>query len=380
MQLSVCMIVKNEEENIQKALNSIIDVADEIVVVDTGSNDCTVKIAKEVGAKVFHFQWIDDFSAARNEAIQKAEGKWIFWIDADEELLVESKKLLKEAIRDKSTLGYYVLRRDLIDKTKHDLYTEMWQLRLFQNIPDLKFKGRCHPHFSPSEHEIAESLGLKIKHSKIILKHYGYTPNLRNIKLERAARLLKLELEERPGQLYYMIEYGRTLHKLRDPQAFEILSNAAKIVIKYKNENKPPTPMVAALFEYLLQIPENKLPAGFTRKILEELCEHWFPKGAPLLWLRAKYKFIQQEYTEAENLLRRLIYMGETQDYDRHISFDPCIIGDDAKLNLGVCLVRQAKLKEAKAIFKKLLKSSRKKEAKANLKVIKEIIQHYGSF
>ncbi|MCI9485617.1 MAG: glycosyltransferase [Lachnospiraceae bacterium] len=84
IRISQCMIVKNEEKNIERALSWGRDVVWEQIVVDTGSTDHTVEIAKRMGARLFHFDWIDDFAAAKNYAIEKAGGDWIAFLDADE--------------------------------------------------------------------------------------------------------------------------------------------------------------------------------------------------------------------------------------------------------------------------------------------------------
>ena len=84
VRLSQCMIVKNEEKNIERALSWGKDIMYEQIVVDTGSTDRTVEIAKGMGAKVYHFEWIDDFAAAKNYAIEQAKGDWIAFLDADE--------------------------------------------------------------------------------------------------------------------------------------------------------------------------------------------------------------------------------------------------------------------------------------------------------
>ena len=84
IRLSQCMIVKNEEKNIRRALSWGREIVCEQIVVDTGSTDRTVEIAEEMGAKVYHFAWCDDFSAAKNYAIEQASGDWIAFLDADE--------------------------------------------------------------------------------------------------------------------------------------------------------------------------------------------------------------------------------------------------------------------------------------------------------
>src|SRR5688572_14882447 len=85
--LSVCMIVRDEAENLARALASVKDVADEIVVVDTGSVDNSVAVARSFGARIGHFTWCEDFAAARNVAVGMATSRWILSLDADEELL-----------------------------------------------------------------------------------------------------------------------------------------------------------------------------------------------------------------------------------------------------------------------------------------------------
>src|SRR5438132_13758737 len=83
---SLCMIVRNEEQNLAACLESVADLMDEIVVVDTGSNDRTGDVARRFGARVFDFPWVDSFAAARNESLRRATGDWIFWLDADERI------------------------------------------------------------------------------------------------------------------------------------------------------------------------------------------------------------------------------------------------------------------------------------------------------
>jgi glycosyltransferase involved in cell wall biosynthesis len=82
--VSLTMIVRNEEDHLGKCLESVRGLFDEIIIVDTGSTDRTKEIAREFGAKVFDFVWIDDFAAARNEALSHATGDYAFWLDADD--------------------------------------------------------------------------------------------------------------------------------------------------------------------------------------------------------------------------------------------------------------------------------------------------------
>lgn len=90
--LSLCMIVKNEEKTLGKCLDSICDLVDEIIIVDTGSSDLTLKIAEKYTNKIYHFQWIDDFSAARNFSFSKSSMDYIMWLDADDVFSQKGKR------------------------------------------------------------------------------------------------------------------------------------------------------------------------------------------------------------------------------------------------------------------------------------------------
>ena len=91
--MSLTMIVRDEEKNLSSCLESVRGVFDEIIVVDTGSKDRTIEIARSFGASVFAFEWIDSFAAARNEALSHAKGDYAFWLDADD--VVEPRELEK---------------------------------------------------------------------------------------------------------------------------------------------------------------------------------------------------------------------------------------------------------------------------------------------
>ncbi|MBJ6362725.1 glycosyltransferase [Paenibacillus sp. GCM10012307] len=94
--ISLCMIVRNEENSLAKCLAGVAGIADEIIIVDTGSTDKTKEIAKSFGAKIYDFKWIDDFAAARNYSFSKATKEYILWLDADDTIEEKDQKLLRE--------------------------------------------------------------------------------------------------------------------------------------------------------------------------------------------------------------------------------------------------------------------------------------------
>jgi hypothetical protein len=380
VRLSVCLIARNEEQNLPRALKSIGGIADEVIVTDTGSTDATAHIAAQFGAQVHHFPWCDDFSAARNFTLDQARGQWVLWLDADEELLPGSDEELTRSLESDQVLAYNVIRQDLVRSDRLDLYAQMWQLRLFRLDPDLRFRGRCHPQFFPPVHETAKGKGLSVGTSTITLRHDGYVPAVLRSKLERGLRLLELELHDRPGQFYYLVEYGRTLLALEnDERGWAVVAEAAEQLVPVLNHRTPFSSMIAPLLECLLQLPEDRLPPGITMNTLLDLSERWFPRAAPLLWIRAKREFDNGSFEEAEGVLRLLLEMGRAHSYDRSVSFNPAIIGDDALLNLGACLLRQEKMDEAERCFKGLLKSdTRGSEARSNLDAIGRLRRDFG--
>lgn len=138
MKLSAVLIVKNEEELVSNALESVKEF-DEIVVVDTGSTDRTVEIAKQYTDKVFFFPWVDDFSAARNYAIEKATGDWIYSIDADQKLL-SPISLVKEEVERAEQGGHKTVLVKTLTAGPH----AHWREVLFKKDSEVFWKGAYH--------------------------------------------------------------------------------------------------------------------------------------------------------------------------------------------------------------------------------------------
>lgn len=109
--LSLTMIVKNEEETLERVLSCVKPLCDEMVIVDTGSTDRTVEIAQRMGARVCYFEWVDDFAAARNFAMAQCTGDWLIWLDADDvisEECLERMLELKHTVLNDSFDGVFI--------------------------------------------------------------------------------------------------------------------------------------------------------------------------------------------------------------------------------------------------------------------------------
>jgi len=204
--LSVCLIVKNEEQFLEQCLQSVRDLAWQIVVVDTGSTDRTVEIAKKFKVEVHAFAWNDDFSGARNEALKYATGDWVLSLDADEELLPEHRQTILKEMGSAKVMAY---RLPIIEKGKEREGCS-YVPRLFRNAPGIFFLGRVHEQVFSSVLVRCQQWGLENVLGRTALLHHGYAPELvsgRN-KIERNLRLLKLAVEELPNEPSLLMSLG----------------------------------------------------------------------------------------------------------------------------------------------------------------------------
>ena len=152
MDLTLCTIVKNEEATLLQTLDSVKGVVDEIVVVDTGSGDRTREIARDFGARVYEFEWCDDFAAARNESLKHARGDWILVLDADEVLVPEIVPQIQQAIKGDRLLLINLIRQEIgASQSPYSLVS-----RLFRNRPDIRFSRPYHAMVDDSVAEILQ--------------------------------------------------------------------------------------------------------------------------------------------------------------------------------------------------------------------------------
>ncbi len=217
LRLSVCLIAKDEEKFLAQCLASVRGLADQIIVVDTGSTDRTVEIAKEHGAEVHHFAWSDDFSAARNAALEHATGDWILILDADEELPHESHAPLRKLLRQSSAMAW---RLPIIDVGREDEGCS-YVPRLFRNAPALFYVGRVHEQVFSSLEVRRRDWGLDNRLGDAPLRHHGYRPELvkdRN-KIQRNLRLLEKAIVELPNEPSLLMNYGLELTRSGNPEA-----------------------------------------------------------------------------------------------------------------------------------------------------------------
>lgn len=178
VRISLPLVVKNEEQYIERCLKSIVDVVDEIVVIDTGSYDNTLNIVRKYTDKIYSFKWSDSFADVRNFALSKCTGDWILRLDADEELPEEFVVPLWEAIQnDEFDIGLLNIYNFLEDPDKFHpaKYSVSKTARIFKNLPEIKFSGRVHEEIDDSVNELKKTHEIRVKTIQhCYLKHYGY--------------------------------------------------------------------------------------------------------------------------------------------------------------------------------------------------------------
>ena len=212
--ISLCMIVKNEAANIGRCLSSVAGVVDEIVVVDTGSTDDTCRILGEHGIRPYSFPWTDSFSDARNASLAQATGDWILFLDADEELAVDSGMRLRKLVAESGADGYFI-------KVVSYLGDEKWEepcsdliFRLFRNRQDYRFHGAVHEQITDVILEHNGPANIQIA-GEIVILHYGYLDRQVNDKDKKSRNLalLDMELRREPDNRLLLYHYGVELYR-----------------------------------------------------------------------------------------------------------------------------------------------------------------------
>lgn len=322
--ISLCMIARDEEAFIEDCLKSVQGLADEIVLVDTGSTDRTVQIAQRYGAKVVHHPWRDDFSDARNVSLQHATGEWVLWLDADERLDRGGAEAIRNAIRDPQFAGYLIeIVNEVGDQQNTSTFVHR-ACRLFRRLPVTRFEGRIHEQVVPSlernAYEVAYLKGVRIR-------HLGYRQDIvaDRRKHERTIRMLREEVQKNPddlfqrfnlGNAYYVAgQYAEAVSEL-EPIVDRIEPHADHAAIGYVLLANALYPL--AQYEQVLGVHERALRRGIDHPGLH------FADGYAYLSLR--------RYAESAEAFRRAI---ASSDDERFVGGDTSISGFKAYYGLA---------------------------------------------
>ncbi|MFC1850865.1 glycosyltransferase [candidate division CSSED10-310 bacterium] len=339
-ELTACLIVRDEESVLSTCLKSIQSFVDELIIVDTGSTDQTKQIAEKFQTKLYDFEWCDDFSAARNEALKHATGDWILWIDADEQLDDTEPHYIKSLLTDSSKIAYTVR---LFPKRNHTAYQSY---RLFRNLPQIQFQGIIHESIYSSLLEVAENTHRETGHSLLAIKHCGYEHH-QEVKHKRNMPLLYKRLKEEPTSIRCLWHLGFIQEQLGDETGAE---DSWKTAIQVIQKNKEVISLDSLPYAYLIRLYLRK--GNDIAALLEEALFR-FPKQYELIWIKAQLLKSTHQYHDALNMFKQLIRIDPNSLVDQAIAYDYRIFQVLSYEPIGDCCYKLGRYKDSIAYYRK---------------------------
>ncbi len=339
--ISLCMIVRDEERVLDACLRSIVPWVDEVIVVDTGSTDRTVEIAQRHGARVFHFPWCDDFSAARNESLRHATGDWILWMDADDTIPEACGRNLRDlAFLAEERMTGFLMQVHIPPAPGEHGFTVVDHVKLFRNRPELQFEGRIHEQILEAIHRY----GGRVERSDLYVVHsgYDYSPEGQQKKRERDLRLLHKDLEERPDHPFVLFNIGMTAFHLEDyDEARPALERCLKLC-------KPRESIVRKVYAMLAGCHLSQGRLEQAQEIVERGLS-FFPQDPELLFRAGVIYYHAGDWVRAEQSYIKLL----TQRHQGHIdSLDITMMGFKAHHNLALTYVAMGRDTQAEEQFR----------------------------
>ncbi len=205
LRLSLCMIVRDEQEMLPRCLAAVAGVVDEIVIVDTGSTDATIEVARSFGARVVAREWTGSFAQARNVSFDAANGDWLMYLDADEVLVREDAALLR-ALRGRSWReAFYLSETNYTGDLDDGSAVTHNALRMFRNRPEYRFEGRVHEQIA---HRLPAYLPERIEATSVRIEHYGYLGAVRDRREKSRRNIELLRLQQAEGAPTAFLHYN----------------------------------------------------------------------------------------------------------------------------------------------------------------------------
>ena len=343
--LSLCMIVRDNEDTIGPCLESIRPWVDEIIIVDTGSKDRTPDICREYGARMFEFPWCDDFSAARNESIKHALGKWVFWMDSDDTITEECGCKLKEltAQDHPDHLLGFIMQVHCPGPEGDVSMTAVDHVKLFRNFPELRFEHRIHEQIIPA----IRRRGGEVAWTDLYVVHSGSDHSVegRKRKLERDYRLLELDNKERPNHPFVLFNLGMTYaDDQKYPEAIKYLKQCLDVSHPSESQVRKAYALLVNALSQNEQHPEacDYCCQGLTH----------FPDDKELLFRQAMLHHHFGRLLDAEKIYLRVL----NEETDRHFtSIDVGLCGYKTRHNLAIVYDDMGKLNQAEEQWRRII-------------------------
>ena len=302
-EVSLCMIVKNEEQNIRRCLESVKDIVDEIIIVDTGSTDNTVEICKSYGAQVYHFEWCNDFSAARNESLKYPTKDWILIMDADDEFCVEDKdkfrKLLNTRLDENSVCFFETLNYFGSTADSNNISVNL-NPRLFKNNHGFHYEGKVHNQLVNSKYKFTgTSYPIKIY-------HYGYLDKyvISQEKRKRNISLLEEQIRKEPDKKYAYFNLGNEYFAMNDKK--KALEHYFKAYEDFNPITGYGSALIARIIISYFVLEQYKEALEFVDTGVQ-----YYPKFTDLFFLKGLIYKHQNKPLLAIKALQKCIEMGE---------------------------------------------------------------------
>lgn len=303
--ITLCMIVKNEEDVIGRCLDSVKDIADEIIVVDTGSTDNTKEIVKTFTDKIFDFQWIDDFSAARNYSFSMAKMDFILWLDADDIILEEDRKNLIQLKENLSKeIDIVMMKYNVGFDQNGNVTLSYFRERLSKRINNNKWLEPVHEYLEISGNIINSNICITHKKEHVAIK--GRNLSIYEELISKGNELSIRGLNYYARELYYNEEYDKAIeyfNKFLDTEKGWVEDNISACFnlskcYRYKNDMKSLLKTLLRSFEYDTPRAEICCEIGyyyFENKNYEKAI-FWYKLASELKQPKDSWGFISHDY------------------------------------------------------------------------------------
>lgn len=350
------MIVRDEEEFIEDCLRAARPAVDEVVVVDTGSQDRTVEIARGFGAKIVHFPWNDDFSAARNRGLEAAAGDWILSLDADEILDISDADALRRAANQGLHSGFFM---PVVSRLDAERLSTCMMMRFFVNRAEIRYRFLIHEQILPDLIHYARRIGKRIGHLDLKIDHKGYEPELmdRRDKKERNDRIFRKQLQLYPRDLYSWYKYAEFLAFVNEDREKlqQTLWQAHTLMRALPIANLRSMPFAGEIGAYLaIELFEDKGDPEQALKVLRDCANRALPTPH-LYFVLAEIERKQGRFREALAAYERcMAFEGQ----DLMVSVKDGVIGWESLLGMGLCLMELHEPGKAQERFKQSLQCS----------------------